>query len=86
MGVGGKGLAPATLLPDDPVSIVQEAGWAPGPVWKDVENLASHRGKFQKYNGRCHLRSITSCVFLYSTYIQFSLVSQDVGNYFPKCC
>jgi len=23
----------------DPVSIVQEAGWAPEPVWKGVENL-----------------------------------------------
>ena len=25
----------------DPVPIVQEAGWAPGPVWAGVENLAS---------------------------------------------
>jgi hypothetical protein len=24
----------------DPVSIVQEAGWATGPVWTDAENLA----------------------------------------------
>ena len=24
----------------DPVPIVQEAGWAPGPVWKGAENLA----------------------------------------------
>jgi len=24
----------------DPVSIVQEAGWAPGPVWTGAENLA----------------------------------------------
>ena len=24
-----------------PVSIVQEAGWAPGPVWTGAENLAS---------------------------------------------
>ena len=23
----------------DPVTIVQEAGWAPRPVWKDAENL-----------------------------------------------
>jgi hypothetical protein len=23
----------------DPVHIVQEAGWAPGPVWKGAENL-----------------------------------------------
>ena len=27
----------------DPVPIVQEAGWAPGPVWTDAENLAPHR-------------------------------------------
>ena len=27
----------------DPVPIVQEAGWAPGPVWTGAENLASHR-------------------------------------------
>ena len=25
---------------EDPVSIVQEAGWAPGPVWTGAENLA----------------------------------------------
>jgi hypothetical protein len=24
----------------DPVPIVQEAGWAPGPVWPGAENLA----------------------------------------------
>jgi len=27
----------------DPVSIVQEAGWAPGPVWTGARNLASTR-------------------------------------------
>jgi hypothetical protein len=26
---------------NDPVPIVQEAGWAPGPVWGDAEYLAS---------------------------------------------
>ena len=25
----------------DPVPTVQEAGWPPGPVWTDAENLAS---------------------------------------------
>ena len=25
---------------EDPVPIVQEAGWAPGPVWTGAENLA----------------------------------------------
>jgi hypothetical protein len=27
----------------DPVPIVQKAGWAPGPVWKEAENLAPTR-------------------------------------------
>ena len=27
----------------NPVPIVQEAGWAPGPVWTGAENLAPHR-------------------------------------------
>jgi hypothetical protein len=31
MGVSGQHHAPAALLP--PVPIVQEAGWAPEPVW-----------------------------------------------------
>ena len=42
MGVGGQRHAPAAFTPGkDPVPIVQEAGWAQGPVWIDVENLAS---------------------------------------------
>ena len=42
MRVGGQRHAPAALYPrkGDPVPIVQEAGWAPGPVWTDAENLA----------------------------------------------
>jgi hypothetical protein len=27
----------------DPVPIVQEAGWAPGPVWTGAENLVPHQ-------------------------------------------
>ena len=27
----------------DPVSIVWEAAWAPGPIWTGAENLAPHR-------------------------------------------
>jgi len=40
---GGEGSAsrPGLLYPGkDPVPIVQEAGWAPGPVWIIAENLA----------------------------------------------
>ena len=40
MGVGGQHHAPAALPPGkDPVPIVQEAGWAPGPVWTGAGNL-----------------------------------------------
>ena len=41
---GGEGVSvtPRPLLTPgkDPVPIVQEAGWAPGPVWTGAENLA----------------------------------------------
>ena len=41
---GGEGSVsrPGHSLPPgkDPVPIVQEAGWAPGPVWTGAENLA----------------------------------------------
>jgi hypothetical protein len=41
MGVGGQRHAPVRFtLGNDPVSIVQEAGWAPGPVWTVAEILA----------------------------------------------
>jgi hypothetical protein len=41
-GVGGQRYAPAAFtLEKEPVPIVQEAGWAPGPVWIGAENLAS---------------------------------------------
>jgi len=40
---GGEWLAvrPGSTLPpeEDPVTILQEAGWAPGPVWTGAENL-----------------------------------------------
>ena len=39
MVVGGQRHAPAALPPrNDPVHIVQEAGWSPGPVWMVAEN------------------------------------------------
>jgi len=45
---GGEGSAsrPGHSLPPgkDPVPIVQEAGWAPGPIWTSAENLASPPG------------------------------------------
>jgi hypothetical protein len=40
--VRGQRHAPAALYPGkDPVAIVQEVGWVPGPVWTGVKNFAS---------------------------------------------
>jgi len=40
MGVGPQPHAPAaSIAGKDPVPIVQEAGWAPEPVWAGAENL-----------------------------------------------
>ena len=37
----GQRQAPATIYPGkDPVSVVQEARWVPGPIWTGAENLA----------------------------------------------
>jgi hypothetical protein len=33
-------MLPLETKDKDPVTIVQEAGWAPGPVWTGAENLA----------------------------------------------
>ena len=39
MGVGGQPHAPVASTPrKDPAPIVQEAGWAPGPVWTGVKS------------------------------------------------
>ena len=41
MGVSGQRQAPAALPPGKrPGTLVEEAGWAPGPVWTRAENLA----------------------------------------------
>jgi hypothetical protein len=44
MGMGGQHRTPAAFTPaKDPLPIVQEAGWVPGPVWTGAENLAPLR-------------------------------------------
>ena len=41
MRVGGQRHVPAAFTRGkDPVPTVQEAGWAPGPVWISAENFA----------------------------------------------
>jgi len=45
MWVGGQHHAPAALSQErGPGLVVQEAGWAPGPVWTGAENLATPPG------------------------------------------
>ena len=45
MGGGWSTPRPGRFTPGkDPVPVVQEAGWAPGPVWMGAENLAPHTG------------------------------------------
>jgi hypothetical protein len=45
--VSGQRHAPASLPPGkDAVPIVQEAGWAPEPVWTSVENFAASGFRF----------------------------------------
>jgi len=52
MGVRGRH-APAAFTPGkDPVPIVQEAGWAPGPVWIGVGNLTPHWDSIQPVASR----------------------------------
>ena len=44
MGMSGQRHSSAALPHrKDPVPIVQEAGWATGPVWAGEENLVPHR-------------------------------------------
>jgi hypothetical protein len=43
-GSGWSTPRPGRFTPGkDPVPIVEETGWAPGPVWIGAENLSSHR-------------------------------------------
>ena len=52
MGVGSQPHAPATSTPGkDPVPIVQEAGWAPGPVWTGGESRP-HRDSILDHQAR----------------------------------
>ena len=54
MGVGGQPHAPAASTPGkDPVPIVQEAGWASGPVWTG--------GKSRPHRERVYIRLHIVC-------------------------
>ena len=45
-GGGWSAPRPGRFTPgNEPVLIVQEAGWAPGPVWTGAENRSGSSGK-----------------------------------------
>jgi hypothetical protein len=48
-------LWPLSTPGKDPVPIVQEAEWAPGPVWTGAENLAPTRIRSPARPARSHL-------------------------------
>jgi hypothetical protein len=67
---GWSASRPSRFTPgEDPVPIVQEAGWAPGPVWTSAKNLA-HTG----------IRSPDRPALSQSPYRQFIITLFNVGN------
>jgi hypothetical protein len=57
---------------EDPVPTVHEAGWAPGPVWMDTENLAPTTIRSPHRRARseslCRLRYPRPYQLLYDTF------------------
>jgi hypothetical protein len=52
-GVGWLAPRPSRITPrKDPVSLVREAGWAPGPVWTGAEDLVPTRIQFLDRSAR----------------------------------
>jgi hypothetical protein len=69
-GVGGQRHAPAAFTSGkDPLPIVQEAGWAPGPVWTGAENSPNR----DSIPGLSNYWSL--CVFLYSIYASVQYIT-----------
>ena len=68
-GVSGQQHVPAALYPGkDPVPILQEAGWTPGPVWTGGKSHP-HRDFFKlKYVYLNILTSVTMCIRINSDY------------------
>jgi hypothetical protein len=72
-GVGAQRHVPAAFTPGkDPVPIVQEAGWAPGPVWIGADNLAPTGIRFPELPARSEslyrLSYSDPCTKLYNTH------------------
>ena len=84
---GGEGSAsrPGPSYPRErPSTIVQEAGWAPGPVWKGAENFASTRIRSPDRPGRkqslYRLRYTVHCVNIWPTVYEYATESRRKPN------
>jgi hypothetical protein len=81
-GVRGLHHAPAGLYSGkDPVSIVQEFGWAPGSVWTGAENLALTGIRFPDRPARSQsLPGPLFCAEWYNIMIKFSYICLSVSH------
>ena len=95
-GVRGQSHAPAAFyLRKDPVPIVQEGGWDPGPVWTGAENFAPtgirspdrparsqslYRLSYPAHNKRCNKR-ITNISALMLFEGRLHIISVNVQYY-----
>jgi hypothetical protein len=89
--VGGQAPRPGCFTPrKDPVPIVQEAGWAPGPVWTGAENPTStgirslHRPARSQSLYRLSYRAHKSLVFLVQVFSCNKVIRSTVILKFPS--
>jgi len=64
----------------DPVPIVQEAGWAPGPVWTGAENLAPTGIRSPDRPARSESLNRLSYTGLQRGNVRYQMISSCVAN------
>ena len=79
----------------DPVPIVQEAGWAPGPVWTCAENLATtgirspdrpaRSQSLYRLSYRAHNRNEERCLFIHFIYPDQNLYAIIIYTTYATC-
>jgi len=69
---------PPFTLGKDPVPIVQEAGWASGPVWTGAENLAPTG--IQSPHLPAHSQSLYSEAYTYIILIMHLICKNSLGS------
>ena len=83
MRVSGQRHASATFTPGkDPVPIVQQAGWAPGPVWTGAENLASTEIRSPDRPARSHFSNTS---WMKTSNIQCRFTKYHTTNKYTNC-